>query len=226
MLGYWHSHHKLLSHKTCGLGFWPCLTSVIYNLRGWVTAPTLVSVTSKLEGYATGPLLRCYCRDARQLSLDNYVLPLVLTVRSLHISIVLYTSCVYSAMYNSWEAFVFSTCVIDAITGLQCLSSVCRIKRDFHPQLTTKQNSTWTIQNTNDQIYNLQLKLCLSDGVILSLTATIKGHLHQCVKTRGAPTRIPPMHNIPNCMTEVTWHMLCLSTNGHRSAGLGWLPFI
>ena len=145
VLGYWPSHHKLLSHKTCGLGFWPCLTSVIYNLRGWATAPTLVSVTSKLEGYATGPLLRCYCRDARQLSLDNYDLPLVLTVWSLHISIVLYTSCLYSAMYNSWEAFVFSTCVIDAITGLQCLSSVCRIKRDFHPQLTTKQNSTWTI---------------------------------------------------------------------------------
>ena len=145
VLGYWPSHHKLLSHKTCGLGFWPCLTSVIYNLRGWATAPTLVSVTSKLDGYSTGPLLRCYCRDARQLSLDNYDLPLVLTVWSLHISIVLYTSCLYSAMYNSWEAFVFSTCVIDAITGLQCLSSVCRIKRDFHPQLTTKQNSTWTI---------------------------------------------------------------------------------
>ena len=33
-------------------------------------------------------------------------------------------------------------------------------------------------------------------------------------------------HNIPNCMKEVTWLMLCLSTNGHRSAGLGWLPFI
>ena len=145
VLGYWPSHHKLLSHKTCGLGFWPCLTSVIYNLRGWATAPTLVSVTSKLEGYATGPLLRCYCRDAWQLSLDNYDLPLVLTVWSLHISIVLFTSCLYSAMYTSWEAFVFSTRVIDAITGLQCLSSVCRIKRDFHPQLTTKQNSTWTI---------------------------------------------------------------------------------
>ena len=33
-------------------------------------------------------------------------------------------------------------------------------------------------------------------------------------------------YNIPNCMKEVTWLMLCLSTNGHRSAGLGWLPFI
>ena len=32
--------------------------------------------------------------------------------------------------------------------------------------------------------------------------------------------------NIPNCMKEVTWLMLCLSTNGHRTAGLGWLPFI
>ena len=33
-------------------------------------------------------------------------------------------------------------------------------------------------------------------------------------------------HNIPNCMKEVTWLMLCLSTNGHRSVGLGWRPFI
>ena len=34
------------------------------------------------------------------------------------------------------------------------------------------------------------------------------------------------LHNIPNCIKEVTWLMLCLNTNGHRSAGLGWLPFI
>ena len=34
------------------------------------------------------------------------------------------------------------------------------------------------------------------------------------------------LHNIPNCMKEVTWIILCPSTNGHRSAGLGWLPFI
>ena len=82
----------------------------------------------------------------------------MLTVWSLHISIVLYTSCLYSAMYNSWEAFVFSTCVIDAITGLQCLSSVCRIKRDFHshPQpspsefaKTVQLNSYFTHRNTN-----------------------------------------------------------------------------
>ena len=33
-------------------------------------------------------------------------------------------------------------------------------------------------------------------------------------------------HNIPYCTKEVTWLMLCLSTNGHRLAGLGWLPFI
>ena len=33
-------------------------------------------------------------------------------------------------------------------------------------------------------------------------------------------------HNIPNCMKEVTWLMLCPSTNGHRSAVLEWLPFI
>ena len=33
-------------------------------------------------------------------------------------------------------------------------------------------------------------------------------------------------HNIPNCMKDVTWLMLCLSTNGHRSACLVWLPFI
>ena len=36
----------------------------------------------------------------------------------------------------------------------------------------------------------------------------------------------PCARNIPKCMKEVTWLMLCLSTNGHRSAGLGWLPFI
>ena len=34
------------------------------------------------------------------------------------------------------------------------------------------------------------------------------------------------LHYIPNCMKEVTWLMLCPSTNGHRSDGLGWLPFI
>ena len=38
--------------------------------------------------------------------------------------------------------------------------------------------------------------------------------------------RPAPSHNIPNCMKEVTWLMLCPSTNGQRSAGLGWLPFI
>ena len=34
------------------------------------------------------------------------------------------------------------------------------------------------------------------------------------------------VHNIPNWMKEVTWLKLCLSTNGHRSAALEWLPFI
>ena len=34
------------------------------------------------------------------------------------------------------------------------------------------------------------------------------------------------VHNIPNCMKEVTWLKLCLGTNGHRSAALEWLPFI
>ena len=34
-------------------------------------------------------------------------------------------------MCNSWEAFVFPTCVINAITGLQCLSSICAIKTLF-----------------------------------------------------------------------------------------------
>ena len=34
------------------------------------------------------------------------------------------------------------------------------------------------------------------------------------------------VHNIPNCMKEVTWLMLWPSTSGHRPAGLGWLPFI
>ena len=33
-------------------------------------------------------------------------------------------------------------------------------------------------------------------------------------------------HNIPNCMKEVTWLKLCLSTNGHRSAALWRLSFI
>ena len=33
-------------------------------------------------------------------------------------------------------------------------------------------------------------------------------------------------HNIPNCMKEVTWLKLWLSTSGHRSAALEWLPFI
>ena len=34
------------------------------------------------------------------------------------------------------------------------------------------------------------------------------------------------VHNIPNCMKEVTWLKLCLGTNGHRPAALEWLPFI
>ena len=34
------------------------------------------------------------------------------------------------------------------------------------------------------------------------------------------------LHNIPNCMKEVTWLSYGLCTNGHRSAALGWLPFI
>ena len=36
----------------------------------------------------------------------------------------------------------------------------------------------------------------------------------------------PMGHNIPNCMNEVTRLSYSLSTNGHRSAALGWLPFI
>ena len=41
-----------------------------------------------------------------------------------------------------------------------------------------------------------------------------------------APVLNPHCHNIPNCMKEVTWLSYGICTNGHRSAALGWLPFI
>ena len=43
-------------------------------------------------------------------------------------------------------------------------------------------------------------------------------------KTLDLSEAIP--FNIPNCMKEVTWLKLCLSTNGHRSAALWRLSFI
>ena len=64
----------------------------------------------------------------------------------------------------------------------------------------------------------------LNENVWISIKISLK------VVPKGLINNIPAlvqiMHNIPNCMKEVTWLMLCLSTNGHRSVGLGWLPFI
>ena len=47
-----------------------------------------------------------------------------------------------------------------------------------------------------------------------------------CLNRMSMPTIMTVKHNIPNCMKEVTWLKLCLSTNGHRSPALWRLSFI
>ena len=68
--------------------------------------------------------------------------------------------------------------------------------------------------------------ICISAGLICYHDFVLLTHwgrvTHKCVDK----LTIIGSHNIPNCMKEVTWLSYGLCTNGHRSAALGWLPFI
>ena len=69
---------------------------------------------------------------------------------------------------------------------------------------------------------------CQQKGISLYLQGSCLSTLAALMSCLNITIELPcsHKHNIPNCMKEVTWLMLCPSTNGHRSAGLGWLPFI
>ena len=69
----------------------------------------------------------------------------------------------------------------------------------------------------------LHLAGSLHYSPLFEIRAPGSGHFQP---RRGASTHRRTWHNIPNCMKEVTRLSYSLSTNGHRSAALGWLPFI
>ena len=81
---------------------------------------------------------------------------------------------------------------------------------------------------SSDNVWNLHTAIDVNVKSSALLLAHALPHL---IATKGNVGVVNSMmgkleHNIPNCMKEVTWLKLCISTNGHWSAALWRLSFI
>ena len=79
----------------------------------------------------------------------------------------------------------------------------------------------WTIINVTYHATAKWNRACVNRVVLFEEMSATRKCIRWCIHYLK---RMLPC--IPNCMKEVTWLSYCLCTHGHRSAALGWLPFI
>ena len=123
--------------------------------------------------------------------------------------------------------------------AMSCLYKYLLHKRPGAAFMCNMCSSVWDIRQSRDKsriliciclyLYGLGQNCWHYKALVLywttNMTSLEAGYILNEVSLPLVP-HLCVSHNIPNCMKEVTWLSYGLCTNGHRSAALGWLPFI